>query len=110
VNVSLVLPRGWNVGAPVALKFSGIAMNMPVQSDAALKLPAGNYKIAAQVFEKGDRASNVKPVNSVFPRAAPNYAHAALAETRAMRSTRIRHQCPAKSPRRLHHGGKRAGA
>src|SRR6266853_3925212 len=62
VSVSLVLPRGWNVGAPVPLKFSGIGDEyarfkvMPPP-----RLQPGNYKIAAQVFEKGERASSVKP-------------------------------------------------
>ncbi|HEY2138844.1 MAG TPA: PIG-L family deacetylase, partial [Chthoniobacterales bacterium] len=63
VSVSLVLPRGWNVGAPVPLKFSGIGDEYARFKVAPHpKLPAGNYKIAAQVFEKGERASNVKPV------------------------------------------------
>ena len=62
VSVGLVLPRGWSVGAPIPLKFSGIGDEyarfkvMPPP-----RLQPGNYKIAAQVFEKGERASNVKP-------------------------------------------------
>src|SRR5712672_3302470 len=63
VSVGLVLPRGWNVGAPVPLKFSGVGDEYArFKVTPPPKLAAGNYKIAAQVFEKGDRASNVKPV------------------------------------------------
>jgi LmbE family N-acetylglucosaminyl deacetylase len=63
VNVGLVLPRGWSNVAPVPLKFSGIGDQYArFNVTPPLKLPAGNYRIAAQVFEKGDRASSVKSV------------------------------------------------
>ena len=62
VSVSLVLPRGWSVGAPIPMKFSGIGDEYArFKVTPPPKLQAGNYKIAAQLFEKGDRASNVKP-------------------------------------------------
>jgi len=57
VNVSLVLPRGWNVGAPVALKFLALAMNMPVQVTPPLKLPAATTKSPHRFSRSGDRAS-----------------------------------------------------
>jgi hypothetical protein len=60
VIVSLVLPRGWSVGAPVPLKFSGIGDEYARFKVAPPpKLAAGNYRIAAQVLEKGDHASSV---------------------------------------------------
>lgn len=62
VSVGLVLPRGWSVGAPIPLKFSGIGDQYAhFKVTPPPKLAAGNYRIAAQVFEKGDGASSVKP-------------------------------------------------
>jgi LmbE family N-acetylglucosaminyl deacetylase len=63
VTVGLVLPHGWSNVAPVPLKFSGIGDQYArFKVTPPLKLPAGNYRIAAQVFEKGDRASSLKSV------------------------------------------------
>jgi len=61
VTVGLVLPRGWSLVTPVPLKFSGIGDQYArFRITPPLKLGAGNYKIAAQVYEKGDHASTVK--------------------------------------------------
>jgi LmbE family N-acetylglucosaminyl deacetylase len=62
VSVGLVLPRGWSVGSPISLKFSGIGDQYArFQVSPPSKLAGGNYKIAAQVFEKGDHAASLKP-------------------------------------------------
>lgn len=61
VTVGLVLPRGWSIVAPVPLKFSGIGDQYArFEVTPPLKLGSGNYKISAQVYEKGDHASSVK--------------------------------------------------
>jgi LmbE family N-acetylglucosaminyl deacetylase len=63
INVGLVLPRGWSVGPPMPLRFSGIGDQYArFKVVPAPRLAAGNYKIAAQAFEKGDRASSLKSV------------------------------------------------
>jgi hypothetical protein len=63
VSVGLVLPRGWSVGGSIPLKFSGIGDEYArFRVTPPSKLQAGNYKIAAQVLEKGDQGLSVKPV------------------------------------------------
>jgi LmbE family N-acetylglucosaminyl deacetylase len=61
ITVGFVLPRGWSAGQPVPLKFSGIGDQYArFKVTPPPKLAAGNYRIAAQAFEKGDRASTPK--------------------------------------------------
>jgi LmbE family N-acetylglucosaminyl deacetylase len=63
VSVALVPPRGWSIVAPLPLKFSG-AGDQFVRFNVTPppKLAAGKYKISAQVYDKGDRASGAKAV------------------------------------------------
>lgn len=61
VHVGLVVPKGWKVSAPVALKFGGTGDRYArVIVTPPQKLAAGRYKVTAYVERAADRSRNLR--------------------------------------------------